>query len=449
MSLNTPFVYPQPESLSIPSQLMGDELKSFKGAKSVIKQVVSTSGNSVGPSSTILFSIPTGGNAFIKPNSMYLRAKVLVTQTGGASTIWKFAGNTSVDTETNVKEQDFGGASSLINRINVNLGGTVMSYNNYNHFRNSVLTHTLNSNYFRTDLRQLEQSGVSRVNNDASELSRTAYVSIPLWIPLFNSQQAFPSLLMNSPITIEFLTETVNAAFYSTSNAVTNYSLFELNLVYEEIQVSPEFKQALVSSKQNQQYNIHVNDFWSIGPTNADQQLRYQIGCGLSSLKAVLFTEQLPLTNTTVDQRKNYASNGLTDYSIYVDNQIVTPPNINNDSYCFAEMNRALQRINDSNCSSYIEALTNVTSSSLRNGYVVNNFLAGASTLTISDWGYSSCGVPASTVTIELNHNSGTVNTNQWQNSGSYVSSASLYAFLLHDSVVSVDVSNGVVNVRK
>jgi hypothetical protein len=447
MSLNTPFVYAQPESLSIPSQLMGDELKSFKGAKNVIKSIPSTSGSNVGPSSTILFQIPTGGNGFIKPNSMFLRAKLFVTVTGGAGVAWKFAGNCSADNFGNSAAFDVGGASSLINRVNVNLGGTVMTYQNYNHFRNAVLPHSLNSQYFQTDLRELEYAGVTKNAATDIDVNKTIYVSIPLWVPLFNSQQAFPSLLMNSPITIEFLTETINNAFAGVTNGITNYSLSELNLVYEEIQVSPEFKSALVSSKSGQMYNIHVNDFWSIGPTNVDQSMRYQIGCGLSSLKSVLFTEQLQADVASALAEKKYGSNGLLNYTIYVNNEIVSPPNITDDSYCFAEMNRALQKINDSNCCSFLEPINNtVASGGLRNAYTSHNFLAGSSTMTLSDWGYSSCGMPASTVTIELNH--GTPLSTQWQNNTAYAA-ASLYAFLLHDSVVSVDVSNGVVSIRK
>lgn len=444
--MSFPTTYPQPESLAIPSQLVGDELKSFKGAKNVIKAIPASSGQSTGPSSTILFTIPTGGNAFIKPNSMYLRAKVVVSLTGGAGVSWKFAGNCAADAFGTVPAYDFGGASSLLNRINVNLGGTVMSYQNYNHFRNAVLPHSLNSQYFQTDLRQLEYSGVTKTATADTAQSKTVYVSIPLWLPIFNAQQAFPSLLMTSNITMELLTETVNNAFAGATTAISNYTLSDLYLVYEEIQVSPEFKSALVSSKAGQMYNISVNDWWSMGPTNADQSMRYQIGCNLSSLKAVVFTEQLTADVATALVEKKYCSNGLLNYTIYVDNFPVSPPNITDDSYCFAEMNRALQKLNDSNTCSYLEPATNTVSTGLRNAYTSNNFLAGASTLVISDWGYSSCGISASTVTLELNH--GTPDASQWQTATAYAA-ASLYSFLLHDSIVSIDVSQGIVAVRK
>lgn len=449
--MSFPIAYPQPESLAIPSQLVGDELKSFKGAKNAVKAIPTSSGSTVGPSSTIQFSIPTGGNAFIKPNSMYFRCKILITNTWAADGNWSFAGNDSVDTlYGTVKAFGVGGGSSLINKVNVNFGSTVMSYNNYNHFRNAVLPHSLNSNYFQTDLRQLEHSGVVRTITAASQADegKTAYLSIPLWIPVFNSSQAFPSLLMKNAITLELLTETVASALTSAGfTAGATYALSEMFLVYEEIQVSPEFKSALLASKAGQNFNMSINDWWSMGPTNVDQTMRYQIGCSLSSLKAVLFTEQAAPSSTLA---KKYITNGLLNYNIYVDNAPVSPPNITDDAFCFGEMNRALQKINDSNCCSYLEPIISTNNSSIRNTYTNYNFLAGASTMVISDYGYSSCGIPASTVTIELTHGSaGNVNINQWQNTTAYATSISLFPFLLHDSIVSIDVSQGIVSVRK
>ena len=88
--------------------IMGDDLKSFSGAKNSIRSVPTMSGSSVGPSSSILFNIPTGGYSYIKPNSMYLRLKCVVTQTAAATAVWAFAGQSSDN------NYDCGGASSLV-----------------------------------------------------------------------------------------------------------------------------------------------------------------------------------------------------------------------------------------------------------------------------------------------------------------------------------------------
>lgn len=448
MSFGQPIAYAQPhDNLSIPMQFIGDDLKSFgKGARSVVRVLPTSSGANISPSSSALFTIPTGGYSYLKPNSFYLRGKCTVTVTGTTGVSWYFAGASngqSVSTTSGT-----GGASSLINRINVQMGGTSISYSNYNHFRNSVLPHCASKEYIETELRQLEHAGVTKIAvTDANAACKEIYFSIPLWLPCFNSNQAFPALLLSSPITLEIVTEALNSALSSIGNAVSNYALSELALVYETVEVSAEFKNALVASKANSYYNIAVNDWMSVGPMNVDASNRFQIGCGLSSLKAVLFTFQLADdVSAVLAKPKKYVSNGLLNYSISVNNQVVSIPNITNDSICYAEMNRSLQRINDFNVVSYLTNLASADASGVRNSYTTQNFLAGVSTAVFSDWGYSNTGIDAQQVTLDLIM--GTPATQQWQNTTAAVAS-NMYMFFLYDSVISVSLADGTVNIRK
>ena len=444
MSFGFPVVYAQPESLGVPSMIMGDDLKSFSGAKNSIRSVPTMSGSSVGPSSSILFNIPTGGYSYIKPGSMYLRCKVVVTQTGAAGVKWNFAG------QSGEALQDTGGASSLISRINITMpGGSVVSYGNYNHWRNAIAPHFMTAGFMLTDLRIMESAGVERVNENATAGNTIAYVTIPLFIPIFSStNQAFPALLLSgSGINIEFLTESINNAFYAVTNNVTAYALSEISLVYETLDVSQSYKDAIVAAKANSFYNISVEDWSSIGPVATTSAMSYQIGCGYSSLKSILFTEQSAVTATTTAKR--YLYNGLNDIKIYVNNQIVTPPNLNEESYVFCEMQRALGRINDTSLTSCLSAQpTNLAGGSLRSSYPSYNFLAGVSTSVFSDWGFSSSGVAASTITIELNHTT-TADPIKWEEDTLAYAASSLYVFLAYDSVYSVDLSNGTVMIRK
>ena len=441
MSFGFPVVYAQPESLGVPSMIMGDDLKSFSGAKNSIRSVPTMSGSSVGPSSSILFNIPTGGYSYIKPNSMYLRLKCVVTQTGAATATWAFAGQSS---DANY---DCGGASSLINRINITVpGGSVVSYGNYNHWRNAILPHISSPGFVYNDLRVMEFAGVTKVNTDTSAASTTVYVCIPLFVPIFSSNQAFPSLLLSgSGINIEFITESLNNAIHSVT-AVTAFSLSEISLVYETLDVSQSYKDAIMSAKANSFYNISVEDWASIGPVATTSAMSYQIGCGYSSLKSILFAEQLIITATT--DKKLYVYNGLNDIKLYVNNQIVSPPNLNEESYVFSETQRALGRINDITLSSMNAVVANTNANNLRSSYTTANFLAGISTSVFSDWGFSSSGVPASTITLELSH-SGTADPVKWEDATAVYAAASLYVFMAYDSVYSVDLSNGTVMIRK
>lgn len=438
-----PVNYPSTMSLSVPSGLQGDQPKVFPAAKAQVKSIPCSTA-SVGPSTTCLFQLPTGQTGFIKSGSMYLRGKISVTITGAASTTWAFAGQSAAGTSA----YDFGSASMLLSRINCNLGSLNVSYPNYNHFKHAVLPHCINSLWMNQDDRALEATGVSKTCTDATQGSRDLYFAIPLFLPIFNADQHFPALLMSSPIVIEILTESINNAFYCVTNGVTNYSLSEMSIVYEEIQVSPEFKSALVSSKQGEAYSLAVSDMWSVGPTATTQAQTYQIGCGLSSLKSVLFTEQLQSAVANATTAKRYLSNGLSSFNVYVNNEMVNIPNLDNQSVVFAEMNRALQRINDSQYNSFIEPDT--TSQNGKNDitqYPAANFLAGVNVMSVSDWGFTMTGRNASNVTVELNH-AATNDDVKWGNGSNYAA-ANLYIFLLYDSIYSIDVSTGVVSQRK
>ena len=447
MSFGIPLSYAELQNnLAIPSQLVGDDLKNFsKGARSNVRSVPTSSGN-IGAAASILFNLPTGGYDYIKDNSMYLKCDVTINSTHAANTnpsSLYFSG------QSNAAAFHIGGASSLINRVNVLVGGTSLSYPNYNTFRNSVLPHIVGSQFISNDLRQLEYAGVALVGNASSGggVANTISVAIPLFLPPFCSNQAFPALLMSTPITIEILTESVKNAFYSIECEVDSYTISSASLVYETITVSSEFKQALLQSKAGQMYNIKLNDWMSVGPTASQNPLIYQIGCGLSSLRSVLWTYQLSDDLTaTKDKPKKYVSNGLADYKVHVNNLQISVNQPDNDAVAYAEVNRALSKINDYNITSALNVDTNTNTSGLRNTYTTYNFLAGASCDIFSDYGYHETGIPASTVTLELNNTGATAR--KWQTAASH-SAASVYIYMMHDSLLSVDVSSGVVMVRK
>jgi hypothetical protein len=281
-------------------------------------------------------------------------------------------------------------------------------------------------------------------NTDNLAPSKTVHVAIPLWIPCFCSSQNFPALLLNSPISVEILTESVNKAFYAIRNAVTDYTLSNLSLVYETLDVSREFKDAMLASKAGGFYSMHLNNYLSVGPNASTASMRMQIGVGFSSLKSILFTEAL--SNPASTASKVYSSNGLINYTIHQDNFPVSCPNVTDDSVAFLEVNRALQKINDSNVTSSIQMIANATSSGIRSSYSRFNFLAGASTQVISDYNYSSQGTECSSVTLEIEH--GTPDAVRWQEDDTWSPDYAVHTFLLHDSILSVNVSDSTVQVR-
>ena len=443
-----PTNYAQPQmSLEIPACLVGEEQKSFRNARNIIKTIPAASGSGAGPSTTMLFSIPSGGNSFLKPGSMYLRAKISIAITGTTGVSWKFAGN-SASNISGSDIYDWGGASSLIDRINCSFSGTTMSYPNYAHYKNSVLSHVFTNGYIFNDLRQCESAGVTRLATTNTSASKDVYVSIPLFIGCFNSMTAFPLCLLQSPVQVEILTAAVNAAFAGAVNGVTNYTISEASLVYESIEVEPSFVQALRSSKAGQSFNFKVNDYLSVGAWAPSNSERFTISAGLSSLKSILYTEQPQSCVASSIAEKYYSSNGLSFANFYVDGQQVSVNNLTDDSVAYLEMNRALQKITDPTQTSYMQSFDNTDTTNLRTGYTLSNFLLGTSTMLVSDYGFSSQGIPASTVQIELNHSATSDQAVRWQNATAFANS-NAYAWLLYDAIYSISIDTGMLQIRK
>jgi hypothetical protein len=78
----------------------------------------------------MLFNLPQDSLGFIKPNSMSLSFKCTVTVTGATNACWAFAGSNKAVVYDDVNHGG-GGASSLISRVNISIGGQTLSYAQY------------------------------------------------------------------------------------------------------------------------------------------------------------------------------------------------------------------------------------------------------------------------------------------------------------------------------
>lgn len=458
MSMNfmSPYVYPATAGadLAIPATLMSPDAKKFTGARTVIKSVPSSSG-SVGASSTMLFNLPTGpGTGYIKSGSVYLRCKLVVAQVQtAANTNWSFAGQ-GVTTST-LGTSAPGGGSSLIDRLVVSIGGVQCSVlNNYNSWRNYLIPHATSTSFFY-DLMQMEYAGCYKTTGTATgtltelDVNKTVYLAIPILAPIFNSESSIPTFLLNGgPISIEISTAAINNAFYAVNTAITSYTISDASIVYESIEVSEEFKNAMRQKvAADGSYNIHLEDCYNLSFASS-LVTDYNIGLSLSSLKSVLWTEQLTDNNSAnLAKLKYYMPNGLSDAKIYVDNQLVNNVTIDNDAVAYIEMNRALSRIYDYTTCSNMNYQAKVTEgTNKRTGYSDAAFLGGVSTSVVSDWNFTSSGVPCNQLTIHLEHNN--TDPAKWGVSTAYASASVVYVTVMYDSVCSID-ANGMITMRK
>lgn len=446
MSYNTPAQYAtvQP-TMGLPEELIGTELKSF-AARSNIRSSPSVSGSSVGPSSSMLFTI-ANDQSFIKPNSMYLRCKVTVTGALGVNGYYAYSGQSATAAPgVTATGHGVGGASSLIQRCTVTLpGGVSLTYNNWHHMQNAVIKpHCLSSLYVSNDLRQLEHANTIRNLTVYDDLSRSMWVSIPLNIPVFNASSAFPLCLCSAPLSLEVNTNTVIDAFYAVIATVTGFAIDNANLIYETISPSAEFISALKQAKQSVPYSLAVNDWMgmSTGVSGAGVS-RLQFGLGLASLKSVVFTFQ---TQPTTTAAKVYQSGGMVQWTGYVDGVQVTPPNLNASDFVYLECQRALQRVNDSNIDSFFTSTAPLASTSGRNNYESAYFLAGVNTAVLDSANLSQVGIPAGTLVLEIEL-AATQDLARWQATNA-AAAANVYVFCMFDSVISID-AMGICTLRR
>lgn len=382
---------------------------------------------------------------------MMLRGRVTIEGAGGADAVWAFAGQGSAAPMTAASVSNgAGGAASLFSRFTLTLpGGAQVSYGQANMYRNAVVPHALSAEYFN-DLRQLESAGFVKNYTTNVVTNKNCWFTTTVDIPCLNSQQALPMLLMSGGLSLEIVTASVNEALYhivgGAAATITNYTIGDLSLVYEVIQVTPEFKSALVASKAQSPYLVHCNDRICLGPISYAETTRINVGLGLSSMKGVVFSSMLNAAlGATAAQPKVFTNNGLIGFTMFNNGQVFSIPNITSDDLCFSEMQRCLGRINDSNISSLLTSVVNTVTTNVRNNYNVGQFLAGSTCETIDDWSFSSQGVPCDQLALEIT--CGTQTADKWQ-AVTGAAAANLYIWAFHDSILVIN-SDGTCQIRK
>lgn len=467
MSYSQPVAYaaaaPQ---LGIPAILDSDPLLQFKGARSVIKALPAATGSSIGPSSQVQFLIPQSMNGFIKPGSMYLKCKVTVEVPYDdidplpTTSSWAFAGNTKQPYSQQSAVSGTTPASSVLDRVTVTFpGGVQMSYPNYDKYHWGILlAHALSREYVEVDLRMFEHCTIGHpcsVAASSAPATRQVYVIIPLDIPVFNAPSAVPLCLLSGGITIDLITNSLIQAL-SCNNSTTganvytgaepeNYSLSELSLVYEELQVSPEFKNALREKVSVQPYSIGIADRTWLGLCDGSLSTRVNIGVGLSSMKALVGLNVGPVTS--VRSRKYSDNNALIRWNMYVNGQQVNSMQLDTDVQNYAELTRSLQSLFDVTRTSAIETITTSETDARRTTYQFGQFAFGLSTAVYSDANFALSGIPVDQLSVEFER--GAQSSAKWaiayeEPDSGYVT----YMWALHDSVLTV-LPDGTVSVRK
>lgn len=446
----------------IPHSYMGDALRHFPGARSSLHYIPTSSGSNISQSSSALFMIPQSSHGYVRPGSMYLKGTVTVTGSiattaaNVASFAWAFAGQNTIDPNiAGVVNCGNGSANSLFNRWTCTMGGLTMSYSNTNQFSSCVVPHCTSKEYCEHDERMSCLRGFSKTCNGADlaasnvASNKTATFCIPVPLPCFNSEAAFPLLLLNGGVQIEVQTESLFAAIHAReATTVSAYGLSGLTLCYELTNVTEDYKRALIAAKRDSGYLVHINDIMSIGPQtiSAGASTRLSLGVALSSLKGGVFSMMKNSCVANVTSAKFWSMNGLSFYDISVNGQIVTLSNITDDTTVFQELQRSLGKICDTNVSSALIPLLNTHTTNLRNNFNSSQWCAGFSTNVCESWDLTSTGVPIDNLALNLTFVA-TANSNLFQEAIPSAD-ASLYLWLFHDSVLVIG-ADGMCTLRK
>jgi len=351
--------------------------------------VVSQSGNQPA-AGRVVFQVPNGSNSYIKPNSMYFKFDVIATG-GDAATRSKFQG-------------PVGSAASVIQRSTISYGSVQLDQlTNYNVWHDSMVSHASSSGYINNDLKVLtRQSLVGAVPAAAT----TNNCIVPVINGSVNSR-AIPQFLMTSPILVEFDLATAAEAFSQTADGATPISGFTVSntaLYYEQIAVDAAYVQAVKSQMvQGALWQSCINNVSSF-QLGAAASINYAMGVNLNSVRGVFWTQRIPYSVLTAASPSLYKSNAINTARLYIDSRLVNQYNLDNSGSQYAEMNRSLSNLFDTNITSGLVGTTDVLLGLplTRALYESNIYLGGINLNRFNDPNLIMCGTPAQQLQLEL-----------------------------------------------
>lgn len=379
-----------------------------------INSIASTSAQQ-SASGLVTFSIPTGASSgYIKSNSMYLKARISLNNAANLTGIVKFA----------LKSQS---ASSIINRLTVSIGSQqVCQINNYHYLAELLLTHTTSKNFYTDDSSILQYTGITAFAVGTTPANAYVDVVIPLICPLFNADRSFPAFLLNAPILVQFdLNSVANALYAAVPADFTNFTVSNAQLVYEVVQPDNDFVSMVKGGlMQGNMYQLNLNDFMTL-TTASSASLNYQIGCNLSSVNAVVYAQVTNAPSVAADTR--LFANTQTNCRLYLDGKQINNFNLDASStrvqsQVFAEANRALGNMFDSN----------ITSNCSATDYLTDNFIGGVNCRRVSDI-MAMTGSPAQNVNLQIDSAGGANNT---------------YIVLLYSQILTIDGAGNVMLIK-
>lgn len=354
MSFVDPQVSVSAQMSDVASAVVPSNARRSQPATSSLVSIVSQS-SAQGANGQVLFNLGNTPNTFIRNGTVYLKFKLTATTTAkaGGADQWIRAGSAQCTAPLTAQAgaNHVGSFSSVIQRLTVQAGASVIEQiNNYNVYHEALALHT-SGNYGLQDQQLLEGGQYSASGYDvdrwkvaanaAAGTAVSAYICIPLFAGVFNAQdnKDFPLGLLQGGVQIVLDLASDAFALKATDCAPT-MTVSEAVLSYEAVTVSSEYMNALRASLA-QGGQLFQMPFVSCLSMNVARSAVLDVvyGVGLSSLKAVLFTNK----NTPVITAQNYSiADSPTALRIYADGKLQNNFQIADIATYYVELNRAL-----------------------------------------------------------------------------------------------------------
>ena len=429
------YSYGPSNEAGVPESMASSVDQKMISSYTCIKQVSSQNGDQTS-GGLLMFQIPTGsGTGYLRSGSAYMKCRITFTQAINAANMIAFQGGLAA-VATNpalVAAASLGGgsASAIISRLNVSIGGVLVnSIQNYKVLHDTILNHCTSQAYKQNDSGIMEFTGKALSSVIANGFLD---VCIPLMAPCINDEQAFPLFLVNSPLVIEILLNSVNEAIAYTTTAVTEYKVSNASIIYEAIIPSSDFEMAVKTRLQSgSMWSMSTDDYYNLSLANNDN-INYNIGLNLSSVKGVLWTFSV---TPVAGEYHPYSGDNQTDAKLYLDGRLINQfTALDTIPQQYMEFQRTIGALYDYVTTSNNFGLlplvsnTNVVTATLHGSYPTTTYCGGISCNRSNDSSFAFTGTPCQTINLTRTCD-GTAGT--------------LYIMVLYSQMIMIDSSGSV-----
>ena len=296
-----------PQPLSCQFSDVPQTLESSKRMKPIPLDVqqayVATQSGTQSAGGSMIFQL-NSANGYIKPGSLYLKARITLPAPGGNATA-----DTVVAWGNAVRN-----SSAIIERITTSCGSMLESINYYgSSYVPTLLLHASSQAYMFGDDAILEGgkrsatganagniNGLRDIANGAALVVQYVDVAIPLYSNLWNNEIGFPLALVAQNVVIQVDFATAGRGLYTSVASYTDFQVSQAFLVYDLIRPSPEFvmmeKQKLA---QGMMFQMPFVSALSSAYAKGGATTNITWGVGLSSLLAVTYSCQVAPSTIT------------------------------------------------------------------------------------------------------------------------------------------------------